>query len=227
MDNNSRLWTIKEVADYLNVAEKTVSRMIGRGELPSVKVGGQWRFSPERIRAWLERLESQPDSVRDLLRGEPSAVPFDRLITRDHITVGLVAHGSGAVLDHLAGELSRFYPDIDPGEYARSLREREQLASTALGNGIAVPHIRSIENNPPGSLDLFIAITHEPVEFGGYPCSVFCLVCTDDLVLHLRLIQKIGYALRDTAIDADLMRSTEPDEILATIRAAERKTNDE
>jgi len=227
VDNNDRLWTIKEVADFLNVAEKTVSRMISRDELPAIKIGGQWRFVPERIREWLGRLESQPDSIRDLLRQEPSAVPLDRLVTPDHITVGLEAYNSGAVLDFLAGEVARAYPHVDAARYARSLREREHLASTALGNGIAVPHIRSVEENPPGSLSLFIAITREPVEHSGYPCSVFCLVCTDDLVLHLRLIQKIGYALRDTGINEDLMNAEDAATVLRIVRAAERNKNDE
>lgn len=227
MDNNDRLWTIKEVSDYLNVAEKTVSRMISRDELPAIKIGGQWRFVPDRIREWLGRMESQPDSIRDLLRQEPSAVPLDRLVSPDHITVGLDAHDSGAVLDFLAVEVAKMFPEVDATGYARSLREREHLASTALGNGIAVPHIRSVEENPPGSLALFIAITKDEVEHNGYPCSVFCLVCTDDLVLHLRLIQKVGYALRDTGINEDLMNAQDAAAVLKIVRAAERNRTDE
>lgn len=201
--------------------------MISRGELPAVKVGGQWRFTPDRIREWLDRLQSQPDSVRDLLRQDPSAVPLDRLVTVNHVTVGLDATESGAVLDFLASEVARAYPDVDQEYYARSLREREHLASTALGGGIAVPHIRSVEENPPGSLSLIIAVTRQQVEHNGYPCSVFCLVCTDDLVLHLRMIQKIGYALRDTAISEDLMQAPDAAAVLRIISAAERNSSDE
>lgn len=51
---NEELITIKEVSDYLKVAEKTVYRMAAEGKIPAFKVGGSWRFRRHEVQEWLE-----------------------------------------------------------------------------------------------------------------------------------------------------------------------------
>ncbi len=51
----TKLMTLKEIADYLRVTEKTVYRLLGQGEIPAVKVGHQWRFAKASIDEWLQR----------------------------------------------------------------------------------------------------------------------------------------------------------------------------
>ncbi len=46
--------TVREVAKYLNVDEKTVYRLAQKGELPGFKVAGTWRFKREDIEHWIE-----------------------------------------------------------------------------------------------------------------------------------------------------------------------------
>ena len=46
--------TIKEVAEYLKVAEKTAYKLASKGDLPGFKVGGAWRFHKQDIDQWLE-----------------------------------------------------------------------------------------------------------------------------------------------------------------------------
>ncbi|MEX2125968.1 MAG: helix-turn-helix domain-containing protein [Woeseia sp.] len=47
--------TVREVAGYLNVDEKTVYRLVQRAELPGFKVAGTWRFKKRDIDDWIER----------------------------------------------------------------------------------------------------------------------------------------------------------------------------
>ena len=46
--------TVREVAAYLNVGEKTIYRLAQRGELPGFKVAGTWRFRHADMDAWIE-----------------------------------------------------------------------------------------------------------------------------------------------------------------------------
>ena len=46
--------TIKEVAEYLKLSEKTAYRLASDGKLPGFKVGGSWRFKKEDIEAWIK-----------------------------------------------------------------------------------------------------------------------------------------------------------------------------
>lgn len=59
---NSRAMTVREVADYLNVNEKTVYRLAQRRELPGFKVAGAWRFKREDIEHWIEN-QKEPGSA--------------------------------------------------------------------------------------------------------------------------------------------------------------------
>lgn len=46
--------TLKEVADYLKLTEKTAYRLAAEGKLPGFKVGGSWRFKREDVEKWIE-----------------------------------------------------------------------------------------------------------------------------------------------------------------------------
>jgi len=46
--------TIKEIADYLKVAEKTIYRLAGNKKLPAFKVGGIWRFRKSEVDRWID-----------------------------------------------------------------------------------------------------------------------------------------------------------------------------
>lgn len=50
---SDEILTLKEVADYLKLAEKTAYRLAAEGKLPGFKVGGSWRFKREEIEKWI------------------------------------------------------------------------------------------------------------------------------------------------------------------------------
>ena len=49
------IMTVREVADFLKVTERTIYRLASKGEIPSFKVGGSWRFRRSDLAAWMER----------------------------------------------------------------------------------------------------------------------------------------------------------------------------
>lgn len=46
--------TLKEVAEYLKLAEKTAYRLAAEGKLPGFKVGGSWRFKRTDLQLWMD-----------------------------------------------------------------------------------------------------------------------------------------------------------------------------
>ena len=46
--------TLKEVAEYLKVNERTIYRMVADRKIPGFKVGGSWRFKLTEIEAWIK-----------------------------------------------------------------------------------------------------------------------------------------------------------------------------
>lgn len=47
--------TVKELADYLKIAEKTAYRFVAEGKIPAFKVGSAWRFKKDDIDTWIKR----------------------------------------------------------------------------------------------------------------------------------------------------------------------------
>jgi excisionase family DNA binding protein len=50
-----QILTLKEVAAYLKLTEKTAYRLAADKKLPGFKVGGSWRFKSEDINTWIEK----------------------------------------------------------------------------------------------------------------------------------------------------------------------------
>ncbi len=53
------IMTIREVADYLKLTEKTAYRLVAEGKIPGFKVGGSWRFRKSEIDTWIEQQTSR------------------------------------------------------------------------------------------------------------------------------------------------------------------------
>ena len=52
---DSDIMTIREVAEYLKLSEKTAYRHAAAGKIPGFKIGGAWRFRRGEIDKWIER----------------------------------------------------------------------------------------------------------------------------------------------------------------------------
>lgn len=55
--DNTEIFTIKELALYLKLAEKTAYRLASDGMLPGFKVGGAWRFRKAEVDRWIREQE--------------------------------------------------------------------------------------------------------------------------------------------------------------------------
>ena len=52
---NDDIMTVRELADYLKIAEKTAYRFASEGKVPGFKVGSAWRFRKSDIDEWIKR----------------------------------------------------------------------------------------------------------------------------------------------------------------------------
>ncbi|WP_233713226.1 methylation-associated defense system helix-turn-helix domain-containing protein MAD1 [Amaricoccus solimangrovi] len=56
--------TIREVAEYLKLNEKTAYRLAAEGEIPGFKVGGSWRFKRQDIERWIAQKTTEQKDER-------------------------------------------------------------------------------------------------------------------------------------------------------------------
>jgi len=64
--------TVRDVAAFLNVDEKTIYRLAQRGDLPGFKVSGSWRFQRPGLEAWIAERKEQVSSGKRTLPAKPS-----------------------------------------------------------------------------------------------------------------------------------------------------------
>ena len=65
--NEKEIMTVKQVSEYLQMDEHTVYKLARTGQIPSLKIAGQWRFKKEMLDKWiseksLERTLQKMDS---------------------------------------------------------------------------------------------------------------------------------------------------------------------
>jgi PTS system nitrogen regulatory IIA component len=128
------------------------------------------------------------------------------VLSADDITTELLAVDKEATLRELAQLLSRGETPLDADEVYRVFAEREKLASTGIGSGVAVPHGRLRLERPRMAL----AISRQGVAFDsadGEPARILVALLTPSShpADQLKMIARVSRVLRDEAIRARLL----------------------
>ena len=129
--------TIEEVATYLRVSERTVYDWAQKGEIPAGKIGTVWRFKKSEVENWVnERLSSTSNTKK----ADP-VIQVKNILSQDRI-VFINRTSKRDALIELSNVLATA-PQIKRAEELTSeILKREELMSTAVGRGIAIPHVR-------------------------------------------------------------------------------------
>ncbi|MEK6604476.1 MAG: helix-turn-helix domain-containing protein [Nitrospirota bacterium] len=72
----SILMTVKDVATYLSVTERTVYRLVKDHRLPAYKVGGQWRFKADMIESWMQKDGAMDDLAQAAEHAHPATPQY-------------------------------------------------------------------------------------------------------------------------------------------------------
>lgn len=129
--------TIEEVAKYLRVSERTVYDWAQKGEIPSGKIGTVWRFKKSEIEKWVnDRLVVNSKPVQNFQTVQvQNILSPDRIVFLNHST----KHDALVALSDI---LSTAPQVKNSQELSVEILKREELMSTAIGRGIAIPHVR-------------------------------------------------------------------------------------
>src|SRR5262245_41767165 len=147
------------------------------------------------------------------------------LLTPELVLPDLSARTKPEVLDALATHVGLAQPDVDVGHVRASLHERERQSTTALENGVAIPHVRL--PGLPAALAV-LARSRAGIECGavdGQPTRLFLLlvVAIEQPGGHLRLLANASRLLSDHACRARLLEAPSAVELLAALREHERR----
>ena len=142
------------------------------------------------------------------------------LLAKDRIDTSLSAANKPAALDALAALLARGTEGIPVDAIAKVLRDREALASTGVGDEVAIPH-----GKLSGLKHVVAALALVPggVEFDSIdrkPVKIFVAILAPERAAsdHLRALARCSKLLRDPRIRERLIAATSADDVLAVVR---------
>ena len=128
--------TIEEVARYLRVSDRTVYDWAQKGEIPAGKIGTVWRFKKSEIENWVNARLSSENS-----RPQEISVQAKNIIAPDRV-VFLNQNSKHDAITYLSQVLATAPQVKNETELTQEILKREELMSTAIGRGIAIPHVR-------------------------------------------------------------------------------------
>lgn len=143
---------------------------------------------------------------------QPEPLRIRDLLTPQRVRTGLIATTKKSVLDQLAAEIHADRPDLDERAIFNTLLRREQLGSTAVGNGVAIPHGRLSGLEAP--IGAFTRLA-EPADFDAMDnqpvALVFALLVPDEEnSTHLQILARLARMLDDEAF-RERLRQADPE----------------
>ncbi|MDR3197042.1 MAG: PTS sugar transporter subunit IIA [Planctomycetaceae bacterium] len=219
--------TLSQLTRYLHLPEAQVRKLADRGTIPSRRVNGEMIFSREEVHRWLERRiglsdESELGLVEAVLdRSIPAGVDkelvtLSELIPAGAVAVPLMAKTRDSVIRSMVELAVGTGLLWDGTAMANAVKEREELHSTALENGVALLHSRRPLPSILGGTFIVLGKLSKGIPFGGglnNLTDIFFLICSMEDRIHLRILTRLSRLLAYPEFLA-MLRELEKEEMI-------------
>ncbi len=212
--------SVKEAAEILQVSTKKVYQWIDAGILPCQRLGNHYYLERDTVLARLSELG----------KGQAAAEPCHDPQLCEMLKLGGIHYHVEAMdkRSALHNALSRISViDAQAMEpIFQMFLSREELASTGIGDGIAIPHSRSPLVGYASRPLLSLSYLKSPVEFGaldGIPVSILFMLISPNMQTHLRILAKLSFLLQEPSCRKPILNRALPEEIIGAIAVAEKR----
>ena len=219
--------TVRVVSKLLKVSEKTVYRWIEHDDLPASLVDGRYGFNRGELVEWAAaRHIPVPDELFQAVDSVVSTLPsLTEALREGGIFYGVKGTDKGSVL-RATVESMPLPEDVDRHLLLQMLLAREAVQSTAVGEGIAIPHVRNpmVLHVPRPMITL--CFLDPPVDFDaldGKPVYALFSLISASPRLHLHLLSRLAFALHDPKLKEVIAKRGTKEEILGEALRVEAK----
>jgi PTS system nitrogen regulatory IIA component len=219
--------TVREVASYLGVPEKTVYRWISEGSIPLHQVGGQYRFNKTELLEWANARNLKISTA--IYRKEDSSKTLPSVaeaLEAGGIVYRLAGSDKASVLKAMVEALP-FPPTIDRETVYEIVLARENMGTTAIGGGIAIPHARHpIILQEVQSPKITLCFLDQKVEFGApdrLPVHTLFWLVSPSVRSHAHMLARLASLVQEKGFQSLLSRRPSVAEILNETRLLESR----
>jgi PTS system nitrogen regulatory IIA component len=218
--------TIRQTAELLHVSEDVVRRWIREGGLPAVRCNEQYRLNRVDLLVWAQTNQiALPAQI--VAAPAPGAISLFDALDRGGIHRDVEGEDRAAVLRAAVCRL-RLPDAVDRELLLEMVAAREAQGSTAIGSGIAVPHVRYPNVAPVADPILSLCLLRSPVDFGardGVAVESLFVLVAPTIRAHLGILARLASALSGELLQ--LVKSRASDAlILAAARAHDAAANE-
>ena len=214
--------TTKDIAHLLNHSEKDILQLIKKKDIPCQVIQDKVFFNKHQIIEWA------------LSRSMPINISGHKKLSEYHVqTLTTLLHkksfhyncelNESSYIEQIVSAID-FEKNVDRDIIVQLLRNREEMMSTAIGNGISLPHPRvplMVGKKLP-VINLFFPV--KPLELksiDGKPVHTLILLISQTIKQHLSLIAHLSFLLSDESFRLVLERRASYQEILDIIKKIE------
>ncbi|MFH0908701.1 MAG: PTS sugar transporter subunit IIA [bacterium] len=229
-----RVFDLKEVANYLHIAQADVQRLVRNREIPFEKKGDRLVFRRSEVDVWAsQRILGLSGKRLDDYHKTSSAKTYD--LSKDHaiiadllkveyIDASLRSKTKPSVLSDMMDLADRTGHVQNVAELKKTIHQRELMCSTALSGGMALLHPHS--HQPYLFDDSFIALgrTIQPIPFGapdGMATDIFFMICCQDDRLHLHVLARLCTICHHTGALLAIREAETPQDVHGALVGAE------
>lgn len=218
--------SVKELAVMLNVTERTVYRWIKEQTIPFYKVHDQYRFNRVDILDWAtaNKIDVSHQIMNDSADKKISELSLTEAIKKGGIHYRIEGKDKKTLLNAVINLLN-LPDDVKKETLLEAMLVREELGSTGLGEGIAIPHARyPVVTHIPSPI-VSISFLDKPVDYGsidGKPVSCLFTLISPTVRSHLAMLSRTAHVLKDTGVKSALVAQKNRDFILMKIEKAEQ-----
>lgn len=195
--------TINEVAQCLHLPLSTVERWIRQGRIPIQRSGNDYIFNESALEKWAESY--------NLMFSVPQKVRAQNLEAR--LENLLPAMKRGGVFHDLKGDnveavLGTFVENLhvlsnsSKEKLFKKLLERENLTSTGIGKGVAIPHPHDPMSDALENPLIATCFLEKPIDFGAVddkPVFIMFILLSQSIKIHLHLLSRLSFCVRDNS----------------------------
>ena len=217
--------SVKDIAKLLNVTDRTIYRWIKQESIPVYRINDQCRFNRAEIIEWATSRRI-PLSADYLTEPEEGKMPLPSLADTLK-TGGIVYRVEGTdtpTVLHNVVQVMKLPEEVDREFLYQVLLARENLGSTGLGNGIAIPHVRNPIVLHITKPIITLCFLEHPIDFSaidGEPVDTLFTLISPTVRAHLHLLSRLGFVLRNPAFRAAIKEQRLRDQILEELVRAE------
>jgi PTS system nitrogen regulatory IIA component len=225
--------SIRDLAKDYKMSEKNLKTIIGDHNIPTLMVKGKTLVNVRAFDAWmainLKRLSVE--NLETIERDDKNkACKIHPLLNEMHVLFNPPDLTKIQILKRLVDTLgdSKVVDKKNLPLILKAVIDRERLCSTAIMNGVAIPHPRSAMEQYIEKPALVLAISKRGIDFesdDGKKTHLFFLICAHSTDVHLKVMARLSRLLRSPKFRHELIISETFDQVVGIFEDWEKRLN--